>query len=407
MGVSRRGIRGRQVSTGHSIEITIEGESIVSLQDSGEASDLWISAGLIDLQVNGYLGLDLNGPDLTAETASKLVRAMLATGVTTFLPTLITASEEALVRRLASIAEACDRDAVAAACIPYVHVEGPSISPRDGYRGAHPVEWVRPPSIAEFDRWQEACGDLVGMVTLSPHGSGSSEYIRALRERGVYVSLGHSHASNAQIEAAVDAGASLSTHLGNGIAPQIDRHPNPIWSQLADDRLMASFIADGHHLPAEALKAMVSAKGLERSILVSDTVALAGMAPGKYVAPVGGCVELSAKGRLSMEGTSTLAGAVVPLLGCVGRAVQMTGLPLADVIAMATENPGRFVGCRGGRGRLLPEERADLIRFRWDAQSSVATIEDVWLAGEPIDLAAERTDGAPSIQAALRSGDAS
>lgn len=383
--MSRREIRGRQVSTGRLIEITIEGESILSMEDSDEASDFWISAGLIDLQVNGYLGLDLNGPDLTAETVSKLVRVMLATGVTTFLPTLITASEEALVRRLASIAEARDRDTIAAACIPFVHVEGPSISARDGYRGAHPLEWVRPPSIAEFDRWQAACGDLVGMVTLSPHGSESSEYITALRERGVHVSLGHSHASNAQIQAAIDAGASLSTHLGNGIAPQIDRHPNPIWSQLADDRLMASFIADGHHLPAETLKTMVSAKGLGRSILVSDTVALAGMAPGRYVATVGGCVELSLDGRLSMSGTSTLAGAVVPLLDCVGRAVQMTGLPLADVIAMATENPGRFVGRSGHHdhyGCLLPGERADLIRFRWDAQSSRATIKDAWLAGE-------------------------
>lgn len=401
--MSGRGVRGRQASTGRSIEITTEGDVISSVQTSTEGSDLWISAGLIDLQVNGCLGLDLNGPELTVETVSKLARAMLATGVTTFVPTLITASEEALVRRLAAIAEARGCDAVAAACIPYVHVEGPSISPRDGYRGAHPAEWVRPPSLAEFDRWQTACGNLVGMVTLSPHGSESSEYITTLRERGVHVSLGHSHASNAQIQAAIDAGASLSTHLGNGIAPQIDRHPNPIWSQLADDRLTACFIADGHHLPAETLKAMVSAKGLERSILVSDMVALAGMTPGKYFAPVGGWVQLSSEGRLSMEGTSTLAGAVVPLLGCIGRAVRMTGLPLADVIAMATENPGRFVGRPGGRshfGRLLPGERADLIRFRWDAESSLATIEDVWLAGVPID-------GAPSIRRRARSGDAS
>jgi N-acetylglucosamine-6-phosphate deacetylase len=214
------------------------------------------------------------------------------------------------------------------------------------------------------------------MVTLSPHFEGSNEYIAALVSRGVHVSIGHTHASQVQIEQAVDAGARLSTHLGNGIAPLLDRHPNPIWSQLADDRLTASFIADGHHLPAETLKAMVKAKGLDRSILVSDAVALAGMPAGSYTAPVGGRVVLSDDGRLSMEGTSTLAGAVIPLSECVGRAVRMTSRSLADILSMATINPGRFVG---DRGVLQVGGRADIFRFRWSDRVEVA---DVWLAGQ-------------------------
>lgn len=379
--MSRKEILGRELSTGRSIVVTIEDSTIHSIQDSDEATDLWISAGLVDLQVNGYRGLDLNGSDLTRHTVSRLVRALLADGVTTFAPTIITASESAIVQRLACVAATRAHDPIAAACIPYIHLEGPNISALTGYYGAHSPEWIRPPSLEEFDRWQSACDGLIGLVTLSPHFPGSSEYISALVERGVHVSLGHTHASHVQIVDAMRAGARLSTHLGNGIALQIDRHPNPIWSQLAGDRLTATFIADGHHLPAETFAAMVRAKGLDRSIIVSDIVALAGMPPGRYVAAVGGPVELTAEGRLSMEGTTTLAGAVVPLLTCVGRSVQMTGLPLAEVMAMVTKNPGRFAL---NRGRLLPGERADILRFHWDEQDAMATVQDVWLAGECI-----------------------
>jgi N-acetylglucosamine-6-phosphate deacetylase len=377
--VSRTEILGRNLSTGASILVKLEEKTIFSIEPSNEAPDLWISAGLVDLQVNGYLGLDLNGPNLTSETISQLVRSLLATGVTTFAPTVITAAEESIIQRLTCIANTCTHDPVVAACIPYIHVEGPHISPLDGYRGAHPAEWVRPPSLAEFDRWQAACNGLVGMVTLSPHFPESNEYIAGLVARGIHVSLGHTNASHAQIHDAVRSGARLSTHLGNGIAPQIDRHPNPIWSQLAEDSLTASFIADGHHLPAETLSALVRAKGLNRSILISDAVALAGMPPGHYVASVGGRVELTADGRLSMEGISTLAGAAIPLMDCVSRAARMMGRPLAEAIVMATENPGRFAA---NRGRLQPGERADIIRFHWNEQDNAAIIADVWLAGE-------------------------
>jgi N-acetylglucosamine-6-phosphate deacetylase len=372
----RQKIIGREPSTGRCIEVTVENDIVISIEESAEPCLLWISAGLIDLQVNGYAGHDLNGADIVPATVAVLARALLATGVTTFAPTVITAPEEEMVHRLRTIAEGCSSDTVAAGCIPFIHVEGPHISPLDGFRGAHPKDCVRPPSLAEFERWQAACGGMVGLVTLSPHFAGSNEYIAALVSRGVHVSIGHTHASQRQIQQAVDSGARLSTHLGNGIAPLLDRHPNPIWSQLADDRLTASFIADGHHLPAETLKAMVKAKGLRQSILVSDAVALAGMPAGSYTAPVGGRVNLSAEGRLSMEGTSTLAGAVMALSECIGLAVTMTSRSLAEVLIMATSNPGRFAG---NRGVLQVGARADLFRFRWGEQVEVV---DVWLAGQ-------------------------
>ena len=376
--MSEHAVIGRDPASGQCVRIGVREGIVASLEPAGEESDLWVCAGLVDLQVNGYRGLDCNDIHAGPAMIPRLTRALLATGVTTFAPTVITASEPDMLHCLRTIAQGRAADALATACIPLLHVEGPHISPLDGYRGAHREDCVRPPSMAEFARWQDACGGLVGLVTLSPHWAGADEYIAAVVAAGVRVSLGHTHASHEQIQRAVAAGASLSTHLGNGIAPLLQRHPNPIWSQLAEDRLAASFIADGHHLPAEALQAMVRAKGLERSILVSDTVALAGMPPGRYDTPVGGRVALNAEGRLSVEGTQTLAGSAMPLAECVGRAVAMTGLSLADVLTMATKNPGRFAG---DRGHLALGARADILRFRWNGRVDV---EDVWLAGEPV-----------------------
>lgn len=376
-------IRGRDVETGRGTVIKVLGGQVVSI-DPGEAeNDCWVCPGLVDLQVNGYRGFDLNGDEMNGATVSALVRKLLAAGVTTFAPTLITASQEQLLARLEAIAEARRRDLVARACIPYIHVEGPHISPQDGYRGAHPAQHVRPPSMDEFSAWQNACGGLVGMVTISPHFPGSEDYIRALCRRRVRVSLGHTHASAEQIDAAVRAGARLSTHLGNGIPSQIERHNNPLWSQLAEPRLTAMLIADGNHLPAPVLRAILQAKTVGRCILVSDVVALAGSPPGRYKAPIGGEVELSADGRLSMVGASGLAGAARSLLDCVGTAVALTGLPLHRVLRMATLHPGRIA--RQG-GSLAPGMRADVLQFRWDGEQFRMHVQAIWLAGEIVRI---------------------
>ncbi len=371
-------ITGRDTQTGHSIDVTVENGVIARIEESSSDPDLYLSAGFVDLQVNGCAGFDLNAEQISTDTVSGLVDAMLARGVTSFLPTLITAPEDDICSGLRVIAEARRSHQRVAACIPFVHIEGPHISRRDGYRGAHPADAVRPPSIAEFDRWQHAAGGIVGMVTLSPHFSESAEYIAALVTRGAHAAIGHTHASPEQIRLAVEAGASLSTHLGNGIAQEIPRHRNPIWSQLADDRLTATFIADGHHLPPDVLKVMLRAKGVERSVLVSDSVALTGMPAGTYNTPVGGRVELRPDGRLCLFGSTLLAGSTASLAQCIGHLVRMTGMPLKDAIAMVTANPGRYAG---GRGRLAIGTSADLVRFRW---SDEVFIEDVWLAGQRV-----------------------
>jgi len=380
-------ISGRDPQTGRTIEILMRDGIIAAINDIPSEDPAWLSPGLVDLQINGYQGFDLNADNLTPDTVIELTYSVLATGVTTFLPTIITASEEKIIACLRAIAAARQLNPALRHMIPGVHVEGPHLSPEDGPRGAHPREHIRPPSIAEFDRWQQACGNLVKLVTLSPHFDEAPKYIAALRDRGILVSIGHTQASLEQIHAAVDAGATLSTHLGNGVDDPLPRHPNLLWTQLAEDRLTAMFIGDGHHLPDDTLKVMLRAKGLDRAILVSDVVALGGMPPGLYETPVGGLVELSSDGRLSLPGTRFLAGSGIPLKDVVAH-LAATHLSLSESLRLATQNPAHFLG---RIGKLQIGAPGDLIRFTWEPAAGVQ-IESVLLQGTPVGRQNKRSD---------------
>lgn len=372
-------VTGRDPATGKGIEISFADGRITSIAPADYAGPLYLSAGLIDLQVNGYSHYDLNDGTVDAERVAALTETQLALGVTTFLPTLVTQAEANILKGLRAIKEARERFPRVASVVPSVHVEGPFISPQDGPRGAHPLEHVRPADSAEFERWQAVSGGLVGLLTLSPHSDAAIELVRHAAGQGVHVAIGHTDATPEQIHAAAAAGATLSTHLGNGIQALLARHPNPIWAQLADDRLTATFIGDSHHLPADTLKAMLRAKGLDRALLVSDIVAPGGLEPGIYHQTIGGRVQLWANGRLGPPGTPYLAGAALPLADDVARTVAMTGLSLAEVLRLATANPGRFAG---GRGRLAPGERADLMLFEWAPGAEKLGIVETYLEGE-------------------------
>ncbi len=175
------------------------------------------------------------------------------------------------------------------------------------------------------------------------------------------------------------AGATLSTHLGNGIAGMLPRHPNPIWAQLADDRLTATFIADGHHLPADALKAMVRAKGIERSILISDAVALGGMQPGIYDTAVGGAVELSADGRVGSVDSGYLAGAALPLKDGIAWAAGIGSLRTGR---RSENGHGKSRTNRWAiRGVLSIGAKADLVRFTMNIEKKSMQIENVLVEG--------------------------
>jgi N-acetylglucosamine-6-phosphate deacetylase len=346
-----------------------------------ESDGPWLAAGLVDLQVNGYGGLDLNDGRLEVGTVADLCRRLADEAVTRFLPTVITASEPAIVQRLQAISEAARKDPLSGRMIAGVHVEGPFISALDGPRGAHPLADVRPADADEIARWQEAAEGRIRIVTLGAESPGAVAAIRAAAAMGITVALGHSAATPDEIRAAVDAGATMSTHLGNGIAAMLPRHPNPIWTQLAEDRLTASFICDGHHLPFDTAKAMIRAKGPGRAVLVSDAVALAGMPPGRYETAVGGPVEVNAEGRISLAGTAFLAGAGHSLRVMVARAVSHAGVALDRALAMASTDAARVAGL----ARCLePGARADLIRFDFAPGDDTLTLHEVVIGGERI-----------------------
>jgi N-acetylglucosamine-6-phosphate deacetylase len=293
--------------------------------------------GLFDLQVNGFGGVDFNAPDLTADGVDAALDLMRATGVTRCLPTLITSSREQFVANARLLARS------AFAAIAGLHMEGPYVSPEDGARGAHPAAHVSAASLDDFKRRQEAADGRIVLVTLAPEVRGGMALIDYLVAGGVRVAIGHTAATPAQIGDAIAAGATLATHLGNGCAQMLPRHPNVIWELLAADAVCASVIADGHHLPPSTVKAMVRAKDPRRTILVTDATAAAGCASGRYRIGAVEC-DLGEDGRVSLPGTPYLAGSSLTMDRAVANACRFTGLPLADVAPMASTNAARVVG---------------------------------------------------------------
>jgi len=293
--------------------------------------------GLFDLQVNGFAGVDFNSRDLTGDAVGQALERMRATGVTRCLPTLITGPFD-LFASCVRVLTTVDDPAIAG-----IHMEGPYISPADGARGAHPVAHIVPASRDDFDRRQEACDGRIRLVTLAPEVPGAIALIEYLVQSGVRVAIGHTAASPQAIAAGVAAGATLATHLGNGCPQMLPRHPNPIWELLAADQVLISLIVDGHHLPGSTVKAMVRAKGPERTILVTDAIAAAGCTPGQYA--IGGVVcELGADGRVSLPGTPYLAGSALTMDQAIGNTVRFVGVTLEDAIEMASTTPARWLG---------------------------------------------------------------
>lgn len=295
--------------------------------------------GFFDLQVNGFGGVDFNGADLTADRAAEALEKMRATGVTRCLPTLITSSLESF----AASARVLSR--LTCAAVAGLHMEGPYVSAEDGARGAHPPAHVRPAAIDDFERRQEAASGRIVLVTLAPEVPGAIRLIEHLVAAGVRVAIGHTAASPDELAHAIAAGATLATHLGNGCAQMLPRHPNVIWELLAADALFASLIVDGHHLPPATVKAMIRAKGERHTMLVTDAMAAAGCTPGTYtMGKVRG--ELAADGRVSLPGTPYLAGSALTLDCAIAKTARFTGLTIDAVLPMASTIPAGYLGLK-------------------------------------------------------------
>jgi N-acetylglucosamine-6-phosphate deacetylase len=386
--MSKMKISGVDVSSGASVEVTFERAiTVVDHLIRPLEGAAYISPGWIDLQVNGFAGVDYNTAASSHQQIAHSVRAMFACGVTRMFPTVITGSPENMTAAFSNLASAKESISEGQAMEAF-HLEGPYISPDDGPRGAHPARWVRPPDIAEFQRFQEAASGNIRLVTLSPEWPAAPRFIEKIVEKGVVASIGHTRASASQIAEAVSAGASLSTHLGNGADAVLPRHPNYLWEQLAEDRLAASFIVDGFHLPSSFLNVALRAKGLERSILITDAVMPAGCPPGRYrLGEVD--VDLHDDGSVRLAGgsrlvVSRLAGSALRMDQAIANVMRTAGLSLREAVTLATRNPAR-VGRVASRQRgLNPGDRADLVRFRVDEATGQITILETFLNGERV-----------------------
>ena len=239
------------------------------------------------------------------------VEAIRKDGVTSFFPTVITGSHENLLIAFGNLAEAM-KDEEVRRSVPGFHLEGPYISPEEGFYGCHPAEYIRKPSWREFCELQDAARGNIRQVTIAPEVEGAQEFIRLCVLNNIIVAIGHTNASAEKINQAAEHGARVSTHLGNGCANLIDRHRNPIWPQLANDLLIISIIADGHHLLPEEIQVFNKVKGPHNIILTSDVTHLTGMTPGKYNF-LGSEVVLTSEGLIKNPVLNCLAGASLPL----------------------------------------------------------------------------------------------
>jgi len=371
---------GRHYENGEPVRIRVEGERIAAVEPAWppQNSPPWpyVAPGLFDLQINGHGGIWFGKRGITADEVLGVLKVHFRFGVTRLCPTLITNSFEDLAAGLAALREACEREPWADRLVPGCHLEGPYISSEDGPRGAHPLEHVRPPGWAEFAELQKRSGNRIRLVTLAPELPGATDFIRRAVGSGVVAAIGHTAADGEQIAAAVEAGARLSTHLGNGAHGMIRRHPNYIWEQLGDPRLSASVIADGHHLPPSVLRSIVRGKSPRNVILTCDAAGLAGCPPGVY-AEGAMRMEVLEDGRIVVAGQRQfLAGSAAQTGDCVVEAVRQAGVALREAVDMAGRNPARLLGFE--EIRLRRGSRADLLLFNFPVEGNsldvVATV---------------------------------
>jgi N-acetylglucosamine-6-phosphate deacetylase len=308
-----------------------------------------LTAGLFDLQINGYAGVDFNNALLTPDAFDHALHAMLLAGVTRCLPTLITASEAELAARLHALDHAIRASRLGPAMVPGFHLEGPFLNPAPGYAGCHPASDMAPPDPALLARVLAGIETPLRLLTLAPEQPAALPLISWASRRGIATAMGHTAASLEVVRQAAKAGMSLSTHLGNALPQPQPKFLNPLMAQLAEDRLSASFIADGIHVPPHALGVLLRAKGLSRCILVTDATAAAGAPPGIYEF-AGMRIEHAADGSVREPGGTVLAGSALRLDLAVRNVVEWGFASAEQAIAMASGQPARLLGLTEGGG---------------------------------------------------------
>ena len=363
----------KSLDTGHTAQFDLGGD------------DVWIAPAFIDVQINGVGGINYKSQKLTVDQVIETTGWIYKTGTGFWCPTVTTSSADEAIHSLRTLAQAREASDMVKTSFVGFHVEGPYIASEDGPRGAHPKMHTRDPDWDEFCRYQEAAEGQIKILTLAPERSGALTFIEQVAETGVIVSLGHTGASQTRIHEAISAGATMSTHLGNGAHAILPRHDNYLWAQLAADELWAGIIPDGHHLPPPVLKSIYRAKQKGRLCLVSDAAAIAGLPPGVYDRTYGEeSVEIHKNGKISLAGTPYLAGAARFLDLGIANMATMTDAALADAVDMATRNPARLLGLDDQLGELAVGRQANLTLFRWQPEMAALEIVATVVTGEMV-----------------------
>ena len=300
----------------------------------------------VDLQINGYGGVDFNAPGLTVDAVKEVARRLAADGTAAFLPTFVTGDPEMVLANIRTVVEARKADGECEKRIPGFHLEGPFISPVPGAVGTHPVEWVAEPSLEKFNRYQDAAQGLVKLVTVAAEVPGMPEFVKAVSSSGVAVSLGHQMAATPEeVEPCIAAGAKAFTHLGNGIPNMIKRHDNVLFTALADERTSVMFIPDGYHLPDTVLKVFARAVDIKRLVAVSDAQYPAGMPAGPYKV-CGADAVLEPDGLLWNPSRNCLVGATAPMSKMMALLQERIGFTPDECLAVGRDNPLELIGLR-------------------------------------------------------------
>ena len=378
-------IQGKMVDPDRLVNVIVDGPTIsgVNPVERGVPYEFggpgyYVCNGFFDPQVNGYGGVDFNGQDVNPGRLHQATVSLASSGVTRFLPTLITASRERTIRQLKFLAQAIEKDPVFERMCLGLHLEGPYISPEDGPRGAHSREFVRSPNWDEVEQFQEACGGRIRLITLAPETDRAIPFVEQCVKKGIVVGIGHTNAPAEILEDAFRAGARISCHLGNGAHAVLPRHQNPIQKQLSMDGLMASIIVDGIHLPDYVVKNFVRAKGADRVLLTTDSMAGAAAPAGRYT--LGDLeVEVREDDRSArLPGTPYLAGSTLTMNQAVNNVIQFAEVGLASAVQMAVQNGAMLFPDLGIQ--IVPGAPANLLLFECVGKKVV--VHSTWVHGE-------------------------
>jgi len=316
-----------------------------------------MAEGFIDLQVNGHKGVDFTAADLSVEQLAEATFALAALGTQAYLPTIITSPVRNIERNLSIAAEAIETPELSPFLLG-IHLEGPFLSVK--CKGAHPADCIIPPDLEQFKRFQDAAQGQIKLLTLAPENDGAIELIRYATEQGVVISLGHHFADADTVNAAVDAGASLCTHLGNAMPRELNKFDNPLIHQLSNEGLRAMQITDGQHLPESFIKLTLAAKGPDNYIVVSDAAPIAGCPPGEYNS-LGSEVMLHEDKRITLKtDPTTLAGSSATMLDCMNHLASLNLLNEEELWAVAYHNPLNALGIHN----FSPDKRAASVSFK-------------------------------------------